>query len=83
MNKVMRKMTINKLKVGDKIYWLKGGREILTVKKFSPCSEEWCKMVESFNYYKECERVRVLAETGGRLYVLCCKNIEVVKNEPS
>ena len=80
MNKVMRKMTINNLKVGDEIRWLKT-QQILTIKRFSPCSEEWCKTAGKTHHYKECERVRVLGTVGNSNYVLCCKDIEVVKKE--
>jgi len=81
MNKVLRKMTINKMKVGDNVRWLKNEHRLMTIKKFSPCSEQWCKLAENFHHYKECERVRVLGTIGTSNYVLCCKDIEVVKEK--
>ena len=77
----MRKITINKMQVGDKVRWIKRENALMTIKKFSPCSEEWCKLAENFHYYKECERVRILGTIGTSNYVLCCKDIEVVKHE--
>ena len=83
MNKVMRKMTINKMKIGDEVIWLQGIHKPMIIKKFSPCSEQWCRLMEKFTHYKDCERVRVLGTIDRCDYVICCKDIEVIKHESS
>jgi hypothetical protein len=77
----MRRITISQIKVGDEVRWLQKSPKIAIVKKFSSCSEQWCKLTGKFMYYKDCEHVRVLLTTENCDYVLCCKDVEVVKKE--